>query len=644
MKKILYLALAVAAMMAVGCNKENLDSQKTAPTVDEVFSPEGTGFLKLDISLPQTLSTKANDVFDDGSTNEYTVENAILVLFSGPAGAAEDDLVLRSAYNLGKGTWNDGHSSTGQITIERSIVTEIERTGIDPTDEIWAMVILNHHSYYEVDNSALNSSTSLFFGTDAATRTDLTGSTFKEIREKTITIVSRRFDTHSIFMTNMPYADKGGYDSAPTGVVIKNLYKVDTSLIYLDRIEAQSGKPAVTVNVERALAKVDVNWDTATEFKTLEGYKANILGWFIDNTNPTSYTMRNVMEPLDAPLAYLQYKSTLEDGYTHPYRMLAKDPVCQDLDHPHVYRSYWGIDPNYDTKATDLVNKGGQYVRNWEMKWNGDVQTADSGDLRTNHSAYYCAENTFDVAHQSVSQTTRVVIAAEFNEGKDFYTINVEEGKMYDSVDKLKTYVLGQVLQRVSVVNWLQDNFQPSAYTGGAGSDGTQLIQVNVGTPALEAGEVVVTVTPASSIASYLKADKTEELARSEWADNQANMDEYLASNYKINFHKGGIAYYQALIRHFDDKETPWVAAVDMANTTEGVYAGNANNFLGRFGVVRNNWYSIEVTGIRQIGEPLVPSVDPGRDPDLPDDQVKEYLQVRINVMPWAKRVQGVVL
>ena len=69
------------------------------------------------------------------------------------------------------------------------------------------------------------------------------------------------------------------------------------------------------------------------------------------------------------------------------------------------------------------------------------------------------------------------------------------------------------------------------------------------------------------------------------------------------------------------------------------------DNYLGRYGVLRNNWYQIEVTGIRQIGNPTVinPS-DPGVGGGDPDDNVDNYLSVKIHITPWAVRTQKVEL
>ena len=56
--------------------------------------------------------------------------------------------------------------------------------------------------------------------------------------------------------------------------------------------------------------------------------------------------------------------------------------------------------------------------------------------------------------------------------------------------------------------------------------------------------------------------------------------------------------------------------------------------------MVRNNWYNIDLTGIKHIGKPSVPEIPT----DTPDDEIDSYLKVRINVLSWAKRTQSVQL
>ena len=95
-----------------------------------------------------------------------------------------------------------------------------------------------------------------------------------------------------------------------------------------------------------------------------------------------------------------------------------------------------------------------------------------------------------------------------------------------------------------------------------------------------------------------------------------------------IRYYKGSISYYYATaIRHFNDDETPW---------TDGESYGIQH--LGRYGVVRNNWYEVNINSISGPGEPEIP------EPDGPDDKAEGYIRTEINVLSWAKRSQNVDL
>ena len=87
-----------------------------------------------------------------------------------------------------------------------------------------------------------------------------------------------------------------------------------------------------------------------------------------------------------------------------------------------------------------------------------------------------------------------------------------------------------------------------------------------------------------------------------------------------IEFFQKGICYYTVLIRHDDAVTTPMN--------------------LGRWGVVRNNWYHINVTNINLPGTPWIdtPSTT------IKDDEVKSYLSVKITVNPWKYWTQNVEL
>ena len=105
-----------------------------------------------------------------------------------------------------------------------------------------------------------------------------------------------------------------------------------------------------------------------------------------------------------------------------------------------------------------------------------------------------------------------------------------------------------------------------------------------------------------------------------------------------ISYYKGGVAYYPVLIQHFGDTETPWTMP------TGGVlesYPGTdaADKWLGRYGVLRNTWYTVNVTGLKNIGFCEVPDAGVRY-----DDPLNQYIAVEIHILPWATRSQDVAL
>ena len=118
-----------------------------------------------------------------------------------------------------------------------------------------------------------------------------------------------------------------------------------------------------------------------------------------------------------------------------------------------------------------------------------------------------------------------------------------------------------------------------------------------------------------------------------------------LDSSVKVNYYKAGKTYYTAVIRHFEDTEhgltQGWGLEADKYTDLVGkvepfsTVADLDKYLLGRFGVVRNNWYEVTVNTISGPGVPE----DPEPDPDDPDDNPKDqYIKCSINILSWAKR------
>lgn len=82
--------------------------------------------------------------------------------------------------------------------------------------------------------------------------------------------------------------------------------------------------------------------------------------------------------------------------------------------------------------------------------------------------------------------------------------------------------------------------------------------------------------------------DFVKENAGFSWTDLSQNTDPILSD--KLSFYKNGEIFYEVPIEHFTVSE-----------------AGGVGGY-GRFGVVRNNWYKLNVKNIISIGQPTIPA------------------------------------
>ena len=113
-----------------------------------------------------------------------------------------------------------------------------------------------------------------------------------------------------------------------------------------------------------------------------------------------------------------------------------------------------------------------------------------------------------------------------------------------------------------------------------------------------------------------------------------------------ITYYKNGVSYYAVMIKHFGDDLTPWTPSGSNQLTTETAYGTGetANqNYLGRYGMVRNNWYDLKVTSINKLGEPVIGNLELNNKPD-DNNEVEKWLSFNVNLLAWAKRVQNIEL
>lgn len=630
MKKQFGLPLMLASALAFSACSSDDVAENGAPNGSYDFTKGG--YMAVNINLPSKSGGAfkgANDNFNDGLPSEYAVKKATLVLFEKATSTTpEGDATFHSIYNLGDISM--AMDGTSQITSTVKVVANADDNAQGKT--LFGLVILNgSDALVDVAAQKINNVT-LTAGT--------TGTKFSELATSiTDGDASSYYSTSDGFlMMNAPLATQQGGGTKPTSVDAGIATLVDvTSNVYGTREEAIA-KTAANFYVERALAKVTFNGSNKTiqgNDITLDGFSQKDLmpwsveKWNLDVTNTKSFFVHN-MKGIDNTL---KTEYTLGGGVTgvtlpQPYRFIGSELVRTG---DPKYRTYWGIDPNYSSYiAADFETKAA----------GADID----GELGAEHPQY-CFENTFDVANQNQNQTTRAIVKVKLNNGNDFYVFNGDKSKLY-SLDVCKKRIKGDIANLENVHNWIVANLDPTKTYDITATGNATVTLKNAATYDDDARVEVETFTV--KIAATQSADGTEKTYTLA-AGDVSDLNTALKNN--VTKYAGGIAYYPIRIKHFGNELTPWNNYHKTTNTTGhkatagDVYdlnnsakqAKSPANFLGRYGVLRNNWYELEVNSITGIGEPRIPQVPTTNDPD---DELKQFISVNINILSWAKRVQ----
>ena len=556
----------------------------------------GDGYVSLSLNLPTrsgSMSRAANDKFDDGLADEYAVKNGTLILFEG---ANEADATFAGAYKLKNLSMNLVGTTTDNITTTTKITQKINNGLSSGTNNFYAIVVLNDNGTLTVDdkNATLEVNGEAFPSTKK----------ISDLQNLELTKNASDFKTTGFLMMNAPLASEAGGAHDPSSATISVASKIDKDHIYATEALAKANSSA-SIYVERALAKVDVTASKATgNLADAPAVSYSVKGWVLDNTNKKTYYLRNTSNSLD----WLKLKTT-STVPTKSYRFVGDDPMETGVS---LYRTYWAQDPNYATKPTVLST---------DFNTIGNSVPAALKSL-SDHD--YCLENTFTVGQQNQDVTTRVIIAAQIkDDGKTFYVVNDNEKDLLDA-DGMKKAVKSAFLNNTDVQAWINKDLKTGESIGEGDLDVADITNAGNNKPT-----ITIKSTSASKYTSSALPTVDTKI--------QAIMD-----GIKVATYENGISYYPVRIKHFGDDLTPWKSTETPKPTVSGGAYPSTNqaaNYLGRYGVLRNNWYNIDVQGIKKLGSPVVPEVTGDT-----DDELAAYISVKINVLSWATRKQSATL
>lgn len=538
----------------------------------------GTSYASFSINLPTTRGTRAdNPEFKPGETNEYDVFNATLLVFKKGATAGEGNYTLAEKVDLGSMEPWKNPNETG-VTTQAKITAKLSK--VDKSGDYFALVLLNNVS-----------------GTDAKVTLPSEGDTFSAWN--VATDATNFTDTKKgFYMANAPL-----YNATDKSVT--TLVAIDKNKIFPTEAQASSGEAAADIYVERGLAKVTLTTATKDD-KTVAasssyaGDTVKISNWALDVTNKKTFPIHNV-DGLSTDYAEIWNNDA-------PAAATPSTPSTQrfvDNSKAIAKRVYWGTDPNY--KETNLSAETPESKKARTENFNyiqKENLTADPKD------PLYCCENTFNLANMVQGQTTRVIFKASYTpkgftaaDGKTFFKVGTSVA-LWKKKD-LENHIKAAVTKVIS----------------GATTDNTTIDLAAKGNDITAAGNHEIKASNISVTGH--KVTEAEEKAVNEKVG--------LTKNAGISTYANGESYYIARIKHFGDALTPWKS---------GVYGSNNLEYLGRYGMLRNNWYELDVQSVSGPGYPDVPEVKP----NTPDDEDDKYIKVSVKILDWAKRSQKVDL
>ena len=691
MKKFSFLALAAVGLLFAACSdKDEVVQDNSANSYDLV--PGQNSWLALGIALPDGGSTtRANEDLVDGIPAEFAVQSAKLILFKGGTEAtatyfgeyaltvASDDFDNEAGDNV-PGDNKEGDTPTGYgeiTTTSKRYVTQINNPNLGAEDKLWAYVILN----YDGNNTGIP---------DVS---DMSGMTFPTFSKQVLTAIGigteekgqGAIGAKGLVMTSVPIASgQGGTKKPDEGTKVTTLSEIQSNAIFETEDEAKkTTNPLTCCYVERAAVKVELKNSVTTLDGTSIAFA--VTHWALGNVNNNASGYYNTRQFNEGWMGYFNEVAPTNTKY----RMVGRTAFFTTGHTPNGYRTYFGEDVNFSGN-TGLINN--TLVDNGTTSNYGAFSTTEDNIL-------YTYENTIDENSMKYVNTTYVGIKARIGTGADFW---VEKGQPKTKLDDA-TAIAGRVKANASstfdtAIGTIDaaistDLSSTSSTIIAAGEQGANSIDevsydldavVTLGTADATTAEQPYTyqITMSNIVAKKSGTALTTLTTAQQTAIETAvraltNVAAILTPTDRtvdgLTFYKyaNGVSYYSMRIAHFGgsdlpsgDKtptngETPWSAPSPAYNNYDKIYpetgksihdtpinygASRAAAWLGRWSIVRNNWYVLDIKKVEGLGSPVPEDYSGSGIGNTPDDNPgrEYYIAAEVHILPWVKRYQSV--
>lgn len=576
--------LAVIAAMTASCSSnEDLGTAGSGTGTNEA----GVGYATFTINLPSVSGTRADAggaEMNEGTPEEYAVKSATALIFQ-KYGSDEGSYKFVESVTLptAAADWSDD-TTDGITTTTKKLVAKL--TNVDTKNQYSVLVLLNN------DKTG---------GVKVGLPT--VGQSYNDWNKNVLTpSVAELAASGDFYMANAPLNGT----ASPTTLV-----NIDNSKIYPTKEKAETLESAATVFVERGVAKMTVAdpgtitvKDKANPTVTTNS-EVTFSNWALDITNKKTYAVHNI------------------DGLSVDYdKIWNTDPSNRFIGTNN--RVYWGKDPNYNLAELNTADDANDKKREKEFNFIDATSKIDKDFGETN--PVYCLENTFNLANMYQGQTTRVIFKATYApkavDATGIITSLAEKDGTFYTIGNMKT-ILNETKLKAAV----------DAAATSVLSDCTVDYDANL---KKEGSHVITLADIKDATGKPLVAETEYNGKKGTVIVDEINTKLGLKAGCKeamvgINTYLQGVTYYIARVKHFGAL-TPW-------NSGEN-YGENNDKYLGRYGMLRNNWYELTVGNVYGPGYPGVPPVDP----TLPDDENEKYLSVSVKILSWAKRSDTVDL
>lgn len=576
--------LAVIAAMTASCSSnEDLGTAGPGTGTNET----GVGYATFTINLPSVSGTRADAggaEMNEGTPEEYAVKSATALIFQ-KYGSDEGSYKFVESVTLptAAADWSED-TTDGITTTTKKLVAKL--TNVDTKNQYSVLVLLNN------DKTG---------GVKVGLPT--VGQSYNDWNKNVLTpSVAELAASGDFYMANAPLNGT----ASPTTLV-----NIDNSKIYPTKEKAETLESAATVFVERGVAKMTVAdpgtitvKDKANPTVTTNS-EVTFSNWALDITNKKTYAVHNI------------------DGLSVDYdKIWNTDPSNRFIGTNN--RVYWGKDPNYNLAELNTADDANDKKREKEFNFIDATSKIDKDFGETN--PVYCLENTFNLANMYQGQTTRVIFKATYApkavDATGIITSLAEKDGTFYTIGNMKT-ILNETKLKAAV----------DAAATSVLSDCTVDYDANL---KKEGSHVITLADIKDATGKPLVAETEYNGKKGTVIVDEINTKLGLKAGRKeamvgINTYLQGVTYYIARVKHFGVL-TPW-------NSGES-YGDNNDKYLGRYGMLRNNWYELKVGNVYGPGYPGVPPVDP----TLPDDENEKYLSVSVKILSWAKRSDTVDL